>query len=1164
MTTKELELVLNDMEEIVKLDKIAREDINPLGARLRLQRSREYLEAAFVTKPEDAASRYLFEPLLELLIPNAKFYTQAVAGAGWVDYLISASRGNPVVIELKPLHHKVLRARGEAFLVRSHLEQKLEEYQKQFQKEGKNQITIYLRRYDYVILTNLVEVACFNRQAVADFKPFYRESFHKFVDAVRMQRNVWEIARRWEDQVPKHDLDRAFFEDLKRWYARLSEVRWIGSDEQVNEIKILLLNKFIFAQTLEDLGLIPYRFLQKSYTDSVERWGRKGTQKVVAEFFDSIDEWFFAYYDTELFRDKVLNYVCNDPANLRVFQQALEDILGFGTWNRIFSKGLTFYNYRYIDEDIFGKSYEMFLAEHRKERGIYYTPREITEYMARRVVEETFGSLKEQLLEAIKKGLEGTEIAKRFVRLAIVDPACGSGSFLVKVFREIYKIYVELQGRSDWAEHIWHTAPEDVLRRREAVLEIRSVLGIRNGAAGKRRLVSLILLRHIYGIDVDERAVDIARVNVWKEAIKLCPEAFHYDVLPEEASHVLPALKLNIVCGDSVAVPPDHMVVEALKDKKGRLGEIVARWKDYLDKPFSPQLAEVIASMRAELKREVLQHFRLGVPTDKVSLLPVDFCHIYFDEEGNPILGAGFEGVIGNPPWENIKPVRKEFAARFPEVFGDLTKFSVDGIEFERLFEKAVRQDDVRRAWNEYVDGIRALSTFFRLRYPLCGRGDLSYQKVFLQRALEIATKVVVMLIPADFDTHEGFEPLRRRIFTDHSLKEVLSFENRSERWFQGVDSRYKFNILVISKEKKQGPIKARFYIRDWKEVELAFDYPADAIEKLSPLVAGITEFRELKDYDIAVQIRNKHELLGEKGYSITSEFHMTNDNILFIEVPAAEALPLYEGKMIHQFDPYYAKASYWIEETKGRSRLLKKEIMRIKRMLVEKGTKELGLRGKRLRAFVADNVTEAIRKFETKELKLEYEVPRLVYRAVARSTDERTLIASIVPARVFLGHSLNYFRAISYTYETEIGIVQRIRPVSELLFLLAMLNSFVVDYYIRLRISANLTTFFLYELPLPDCPDELRKRVVGSVLRLFKDYVEPLAEVKRLRELVGVEGIQDAVEWKTERARLEVLVARDVFGLDTGDIKYILDTFVYGDVDKELVGLIKEESRNL
>src|SRR5256885_7524137 len=70
-------------------------------------------------------------------------------------------------------------------------------------------------------------------------------------------------------------------------------------------------------------------------------------------------------------------------------------------WDQTFSRGIVHYNYRRIDEDIFGKSYEMFLAANRKDEGIYYTPAGITGPMADSLVNSLAGKIVNDICAAV-------------------------------------------------------------------------------------------------------------------------------------------------------------------------------------------------------------------------------------------------------------------------------------------------------------------------------------------------------------------------------------------------------------------------------------------------------------------------------------------------------------------------------------------------------------------------------------------------------------------------------------------------------------------------------------------------------------------------------------------------------------------------------------------
>ena len=122
-----------------------------------------------------------------------------------------------------------------------------------------------------------------------------------------------------------------------------------------SELVVLLINKIIFIKTLEDYGLIPYKFLSDEYFQKYEKWEIKGIEKILNQFFGEIEEWFWDYYDTELFKVKIWGYIDKSTPNLKQFERVFEKVLGVGKWEYTFGKGMIHYNYRKIDEDVFGR-----------------------------------------------------------------------------------------------------------------------------------------------------------------------------------------------------------------------------------------------------------------------------------------------------------------------------------------------------------------------------------------------------------------------------------------------------------------------------------------------------------------------------------------------------------------------------------------------------------------------------------------------------------------------------------------------------------------------------------------------------------------------------------------------------------------------------------------
>lgn len=279
-----------------------------------------------------------------------------------------------------------------------------------------------------------------------------------------------------------------------------------------------------------------------------------------------------------------------------------------------------------------------------------------------------------------------------------------------------------------------------------------------------------------------------------------------------------------------------------------------------------------------------------------------------------------------------------------------------------------------------------------------------------------------------------------------------------------------------------------------------------ELVRRLSPESLSVVEFKNEIDFHISEKMA-KFPLLGEKiedkwNLSLSREFHMTDDKNLF-KSKLKGRLPLYEGKMIHQFTHQYAEPKYWIDEDEGRKALLG--------------------------------------RCKVDNQKLDYEMYRLVYRSVAASTNERSLIASVLPPKVFFGHSMN----ASIIFDKSSNERKQLINNSEILFTTACLNSFLFDYGIRQRISQNLTIFYIYQMPVP-------RLIEGA--QYFSEIVERAAklicttpEFDELAQEVGLgshaNGATDESERAKLRAELDGMIAH-LYGLTEEEFKYILSTF--------------------
>lgn len=166
----------------------------------------------------------------------------------------------------------------------------------------------------------------------------------------------------------------------------------------------------------------------------------------------------------------------------------------------------------------------------------------------------------------------------------------------------------------------------------------------------------------------------------------------------------------------------------------------------------------------------------------------------------------------------------------------------------------------------------------------------------------------------------------------------LFCFENR-KGIFENVDSRFKFVVLTFEKGGQTQTFPAAFMRHNVEELEHfprtgALEMSVELIRKLSPDSLSIMEFKNEIDVSNAEKML-KYPLLGEKpkvrwNFTLTNEFHMTNDSRLFETTAKPNSWPLYEGKMIHQFTHLFARPRYWIDSDRGRGELIRQEMRRV------------------------------------------------------------------------------------------------------------------------------------------------------------------------------------------------------------------------------------------
>ena len=671
---KNLQIIFDDLKKLFDKEEILASELDEFIGNLQSSEVKSYISSLRQGAKAEPALREAFfagQSLLSRYLAS-EMSPEVNTGNGFVDYKIR-SDSRFVMLELKPLFEAETRdSKSGRKLV------KLKASRLKWNKH-ESQILKYLKTGgEFVVLTDLRDWYFFDDTATKEnCKPFAEVDFLSLEKDFAMVENFYRVIERYKYTSLGENLDKVFFEDLKLWVKKLLEIEFDVDEKKKIQVVLGIINKFIFIQTLDDHSIVDFRWIQKTWDYSEQRWGSRGHFETLRQFYDDTVNWFFKFYDTELFVDNEIKFLKKDNDNVNKFYNNLKSILGITYLESDIGgqRGIMQYKFRFIDEDIFGKAYETFLGEVRHDEGVYYTPKYITQH----IVENTISSLFDDKISEIKNSLKKEDFNNaekqilELTKIKILDPACGSGSFLIKAIREIWKRYREIV--TEIESLLQQNDVFDTLTRNpkieEKVTKIRHLKDVL-GFQSNRELISRLLLRHIHGNDLDPRAVAVAKVNVWLSAVKLSPRDFRYDKLHPDTNRVLPHLEMNIVNGDAVVGLPDKNVIDFLASKhKEDISNLSKLRNSYLEKPSDPELVNKITEQKKKLRTELLNEFSEYLKNNDISktipdltiphFWPLEFWYMYFEDSTPlPETDRGADCVVGNPPYERIQVLKKK------------------------------------------------------------------------------------------------------------------------------------------------------------------------------------------------------------------------------------------------------------------------------------------------------------------------------------------------------------------------------------------------------------------------------------------------------------------------------------------------------------------------
>jgi hypothetical protein len=638
----------------------------------------------------------------------------------------------------------------------------------------------------------------------------------------------------------------------------------------------------------------------------------------------------------------------------------------------------------------------------RKATGTFYTPRSLTEYLVRRTLHPL---MRNATPEAI-------------LSLRILDPAMGSGAFLVAACRYLSRAYETALVNSGAC------AATDVTEVDRATF---------------RRMVAQ---RCLFGVDRNPMAVQLARLSLWlatlaadrpltfldhhlrtgDSVVGATPADLARRAPPRSAitrshprSWSLPFFDDAEVSEDLRAILPDRIRIavepgdtlsdvrekELLLERSSSLRGVIARWREVADlwcgcwfwpddTALSPQTFAALSdhqlhghsTLPGPVVNQLLSISRRASHQERFFHWVFEFPEAFVGVDGAPLREPGFDAVLGNPPWDMLR--------------------SDPGVSSDR------------RTAGQRTRFIKDAGT-----YRAQSEGHINLYQVFLERAMQLTRRGgrLGIVLPSGVMTDQGSSPVRRLLINHCQTDSLVVFENR-DRIFP-IHRSVKFVLLTSTMGGKSSDIACRMGERDPAALETIGDeetaaFPvrlsAGFIERISGPDLAIPEIRSNADVALLEGICERHQPLAARdGWNAVfgRELNATEDARHFTD--AGSGIHVIEGKQIEPFRVHLDRSRHWISE-----------------------------------AVLA-------RQFQKRT---SWRRPRLAYREVAGATNRLTLIAAIVPAGVVTTHTV-------YCLKTPL-------TPAEQAFLCGILNSFVANYLVRLCVTTHVTAATMQRLRVP------------------------------------------------------------------------------------------------
>ena len=761
--------------------------------------------------------------------------------------------------------------------------------------------------------------------------------------------------------------------------------------------------------------------------------------------------------------------------------------------------------------------------------------------------------------------MDDTDASTAFFDFRVADIAMGSGHFLIAAIDRIEKRLADFLTKRKLPG-----VQRELAALRNAAVQSLGELADSSSIEDGQLLRRMIARRCIYGVDINPLSVQLARLSVWIHTFvpglplsvldhtlvhgnslvgvgtideikrKFEEDAADFPMHEIDAHSLLSAAAgpLTRLANVNDATLAD---IEAAREAITEASEAISGTAEMCDLIAAAALSddEKVTQFPFAFEdwNEVNPDRDKPVSTARRCLaglhhlhFPVAFPEVFLRER------PGFDVILGNPPWQEATIEEHAFWARH---YPGLRSLSQREQEAEKKRLRRARSDLVVLYESEVSENDRIRKALVSGAFPGMGTGDPDFYKAFCWRFWHLAADDdgrIGVVLPRSALAAKGSTPFRERVFGASAQVDVTMLLNRAGWVFDEAEHRYTIGLVCMARGKPRGKtIGLRGPFASYDAFVVGSQRGPSAFRSNDVLAwndsVSLPLLPSENSVDVFAQLRKapRLDLNDERKWRARpdTEMHATNQKPLMDLVSETRPRgywPVYKGESFDLWNPdsgvYYA----WAEPKPAHDWLQKKRM--------RSGTgRRPSAHGEFPLSHLQDRTT------------LPSFAPRVAFRDVARATDSRTVIACLVPQKIFIGNQAPYLLWPRGDQKDEA-------------FMVGVLSSIPLDWYARRFVELHVSFFVFnpFPIPRPDRSHSGWQRVVELAGRLAC----PDRRFAQWARSVGVECGRLAQDEKDDMIHELDAVVAHLYGLSQRQLVHIFETFHEGwDYAERLDGVL-------